>query len=60
MTGEGALAVTGFVLLVVAFAMGVATEEGSSSNTNLYASIGWVAFWLACACFIGAVWWAAA
>lgn len=61
MSGWGALAVTGAVLLVAAIALGVSADVTLSRKAGRrYACLGWVAFALACACFIGAVWWAAA
>lgn len=61
MTGPGALAVTGGVLLVAAIALGIAVDRTLSRRAGRrYARLGWVMFALACACFIGAVWWVAA
>ena len=61
MSGWGALAVTGVVLLVAALALaGACTSTLRQRAERRYARIGWTMFALACACFIGAVWWAAA
>ncbi|WP_102508139.1 hypothetical protein [Sanguibacter massiliensis] len=61
MSGWGALAVTGVVLLVAAIALGVSAEVSRGWEAReRSARIGWTVFALACACFIGAVWWAAA
>lgn len=61
MSGWGALAVTGAVLLVAAIALGIAGDVTFSRRAERrYARIGWAVFALSCACFIGAVWWAAA
>lgn len=61
MSGWGALAVTGAVLLVAAIALGVSADDTFSRKAGRrYARIGWTVFALACACFIGAAWWAAA
>ena len=61
MSGSGALAITGAVLLVAAIVLAfAATEAAWGDEKVLRARIGWTVFALACACFIGAVWWAAA
>lgn len=61
MSGWGALAVTGAVLLVAAIALGIAFDVTFNRRyERRYARIGWTVFALACGCFIGAVWWAAA
>ena len=61
MSGWGALTVTGVVLLVAAITLGVAVDATFSlKDGRRYARIGWTVFALACACFIGAAWWAVA
>lgn len=61
MSGSGALAVTGVVLLVAAIVLAFAADDTAWRNEKVRrARIGWTVFALACACFIGAAWWAAA
>lgn len=61
MNGWDALSVTGAVLLLVAAALALVSFGTFSERAGqLCARFGWVAFALACACIIGAAWWAAA
>lgn len=61
MSGWGALAVTGAVLLVAAIVLAFAATETAWRDEKVFrARIGWTVFALACACLIGSAWWAAA
>lgn len=61
MTGPGALAVTGFVLFIVATVLTIYTVEFAWGQVErLAARAAWVAFALGCSCVIAAVWWDAA
>lgn len=61
MSTPNALAVTGLVLFIVAGVLTLYTALFALGRAErLAASAAWAAFALACVCFIGAAWWAAA
>lgn len=61
MTGPGALAVTGTILAVAAVVVALAHDARGITweERETYTRAGWALFAAACACFVGAAWWAA-
>lgn len=59
MTGPGALAVTGCVLIFIAGLCAAGAEDTYyRSRERWYVALGWLLAVAACACWIGAAWWA--